>query len=105
MISNEELGKRLKHFRQSRKITQQEMAKYCHVSKNHLSALERGVYTCSVPILLAYAEKLNISLDELIGTHEKEQTILPELKMTLLEMSTAQQQQILDIIRITKRSI
>lgn len=124
MISNIDLGKRLKHFRKNKGITQEEIAKYCHVSKNHISALERGIYTCSAPTLIGYAERLSITLDELAGPleyhdipvndtvmgeppHDKAQgqtepNILPELQEVLCCMSRTQQQQILDIIGILK---
>lgn len=135
MISNKDLGKRLKHFRRNKNITQAEMAEYCHVSQNHISTLERGIYTCSASTLITYAEKLNISLDELVGLrtepgnlHIPQQTaadgckeqqqscdiqeeperhyrIVPELQDLLGAMNKAQQEQILDIIRILKRPV
>lgn len=127
MISNIDLGKRLKHFRKKGNITQEEMAKYCQVSKNHISTLERGIYTCNAFILITYAQKLNISLDELVGPlkshddfttntltehpsiceapEQAELNILPELQNALCDMSKSQQQQILDIIHILKRPV
>lgn len=102
MISNEELGKKLKTARQKKNVTQDEMAKFCGVSKNHISVIERGLSTCSSHMLLCYAEHLHISLDALIGLEHTEETsnILPELKNTIEELSPEQQQKVLDIIKI-----
>lgn len=114
MISNEELGKRLKKFRKAKKITQKDMAEFCHITKNHISRMERGIQTCgsSISTLLGYAEKLDISLDELVGRkewmeysptesspYEKKQAILPELEAILSEMTPEQQQHVLNIIQ------
>lgn len=94
MISNTELGKRLKYYRKNKGVTQEEMAKHCHVTKNHISALERGIYTCSAPTLIGYTEKLDISLDELVGITIKEPAILPELQQSLANMPMEQQQEL-----------
>lgn len=91
MISNIDLGKRLKHFRKKGNITQEEMAKYCQVSKNHISALERGIYTCNAFILITYAQKLNISLDELVGIFTEENKAIPEPQESSSALSIGQQ--------------
>lgn len=103
MAKDSNLGQRLQMFREKNKITQQEMAEACGLTKNHISALERGCNKCSAQALISYAQKLNVSIDELTGLPTEKNTILPELQEVLLDMNTAQQQQVLDIIRIMKR--
>ena len=94
-----DLGQRLQICREAKKITQAEMALACHLSKNYISAIERGVNKCTAQTLIAYAEKLDMSLDELIG-RENTGNIIPELRRILSSMELEQQKKILQIIRL-----
>ena len=95
---NMDLGSRLQECRQSRKVTQQEMADACGLSKNYISAMERGINKCSAQTLIAYARKLNMSLDELVG--KEKSVILPELRALLEQTDMQTQKKILDMIRL-----
>ena len=99
-MTNQELGKRLKAARQEKNVTQEEMAKACGVSKNHLSVIERGLNTCSSHMLITYAETLHISLDALTGIDENTKGILPELGNALRQLSPQDQKKVLDVIKI-----
>lgn len=94
-----DLGQRLQICREAKKITQAEMALACHLSKNYISAIERGVNKCTAQTLIAYAEKLDMSLDELIG-RENTGNIIPELRRILSSMEPEQQKKILQIIHL-----
>lgn len=94
-----DLGQRLQICREAKKITQAEMAQVCHLSKNYISAIERGVNKCTAQTLIAYAEKLDMSLDELIG-RENTGNIIPELRRILSSMEPEQQKKILQIIHL-----
>ena len=87
-----DLGSRLQECRQSRKVTQQEMADACGLSKNYISN------KCSAQTLIAYARKLNMSLDELVG--KEKSVILPELRALLEQTDMQTQKKILDMIRL-----
>lgn len=100
MMTNQELGERLKAARQAGNITQEEMAEACGVSKNHISVIERGLNTCSSHTLITYAEVLHASLDTLTGIDENTKDVLPELGNTLRRLSPQDQQKVLDIIKI-----
>lgn len=95
MTKNTDLGQRLQMFREKNKITQQEMAEACGLTKNHISALERGCNKCSANALISYAQKLNVSIDELTGFPTGKNSILPELQEMLASMDIAQQQSVL----------
>lgn len=94
-----DLGKRLQMFREKNKYTQQEMASACGLSKNHISALERGCSQCSAGTLIGYAEKLNMSLDELAGLPAPKSAVLPELEGMLARMTAEEQQSVLNSLR------
>ena len=97
-----ELGQRLQTYRESQKITQAEMAQACDLSKNYISAMERGVHKCSAQTLIGYAKKLNISLDELVG-YENSGYILPELKRKIASLDFDKQRKILKTIEIFEK--
>lgn len=101
---NKRLNKRLQDFRKEAHIQQQEMADYCGLSKNYLSAMERGINKCNAHVLISYAKKLNVSLDILTGLQSslktETDTILPELKAIIEKMSYENQKKLLEILNI-----
>lgn len=96
-----ELGQRLQRYRESHKVTQAEMAKACGLSKNYISAMERGIHACSAKTLIEYAKTLNISIDELVGNENSGQ-VLPELKRKIGTLDFETQRKILLTIEIFK---
>lgn len=93
------LTKRMQQYRKERGITQVEMAKACGLSPNFVSAMERGVYQASAATLIAWANKCNVSIDELVGNTDKGK-IIPELKTTLEELPEETQRKIYEMIKI-----
>lgn len=104
---NKRLNKRLQDFRKEAHIQQQEMADYCGLSKNYLSAMERGINKCNAHVLISYAKKLNVSLDVLTGLQSSikpdTNTIIPELKTVLEKMSHENQKKLLEILNILSK--
>ena len=90
-----DLERRLKECREERNVTQKEMAAACGLSKNYISAMERGINKCSARTLIAYSMKLDMSLDELVSGVR----ILPELREILGNMDGENQRKVLEIIR------
>lgn len=100
-LTKEELGRRLQECRESRGVTQQEMADYCNLSKNYISALERGLNKCNVQTLLGYCNILEISPNDLVGYPE--QDILPEIKNIIASYDTKKQIGILKLLQIISK--
>ncbi len=99
-----DLGQRLDRVRELCKVTPEEMASYCGLTRNYISAIERGINKCNANTLIKYAQKLNISLDKLTGLFEEEgENIDPELKKLLIKMDYVQQQKVLEMIRIIEK--
>ena len=79
-----DLGIRLQVCRKAKKVTQAEMAVACGLSKNYVLAMERRVNKCSAQTIISYANKLDMSLDGLVGRQpQNDNDILPELKRIL----------------------
>lgn len=64
-------GVRLKAHRQELKITQEALAESVGKSSETISKLERGLVYPGVDMLILLAERLDTTLDSLVGTHSK----------------------------------
>lgn len=53
----------LQYYRKKAKITQKQMAEMTGYAKNHISAVERGLYKPNGRLLLTYIKECNIPLD------------------------------------------
>lgn len=95
---NYKIGQRLKYYREQSGITQYQMAEYANLSKNYISAIERGVNTTNIQTIVAYSNKLGISVDELLDTGFSD-SINPELKHFLKNKSDSEQQYILNVLK------
>ncbi len=66
-FTNIEFGARLKKSRESKKMTQEQLAEALGLaSKQHVSRMERGKSGCSIDLIAEIAQVLEISLDYLI---------------------------------------
>jgi DNA-binding XRE family transcriptional regulator len=63
----EMLGGRIHHFRTQRGLSQGQLARKAGIHRMHLSALERGVRSPCLGALIALAEALDMTPDELMG--------------------------------------
>lgn len=95
---NKEVGKKLQICRENSKVTQLEMAEYAGLSKNYLSALERGNHKANVNTLLAYCKRLSVTPNQILGFSE-EKNINPELLSLIKEMTEDKQKQLINIIK------
>ena len=57
---NLKIGLLLQKAREDKNVTQKEIAEYTGYSKNHISAVERGVCKASVELLLGYCDLLDV---------------------------------------------
>ena len=65
-------GKRLRHIRKERKMTQEDFAKLLGTSKQILSRYEREDRSPRIEVVRKYAEALKVSADYLLGDEEAE---------------------------------
>lgn len=99
---NKRIGRQLQKYRQDAHITQEEMAVFCNISKNHISKIENGMCTCSAHLLIDYGIKLDVSLDTLAEFQPSalKSNVLPELQAKLENMSQMNQKKLLSILNI-----
>lgn len=94
---NAVIGNLLRFARQSKNLTQSEMATACDISRNHLSAVERGESKASIQLLIGYCEKLDMSPNDILGISGKGNMIIPELQQLLPTLSTDDQLLLVEI--------
>ena len=98
---NVRLGRLLAYARELKNLNQVEMVESTGLTKNHISAVERGVSKPSISMLLGYCEKLNVTPNDILGYDSD--GIIPELQQKLLELDQYEQEKILDIIKIIEK--
>lgn len=59
------IGKRIKEHRKKNKLTQEQLSEKLGISKNHLSAIERGVYRVQIETLVMIINCLGCTADDL----------------------------------------
>ena len=97
-LENQRLGRLLAYAREMKKVSQAEMVEKTGLTKNHISAVERGVSKPSIEMLLGYCDKLELTPNDILGYNAD--GIIPELRVELSKMDEAKQQKMLDMIRL-----
>lgn len=88
----------LQNARESHGVTQAEMTEATGLTKNHISAVERGVSKASIHMLLGYCRKTGTTPNDVLGYEDIH--IIPELKAMLAVMDDAQQKKVADLIKL-----
>lgn len=65
-VDYEALGKRIKGFREDRKMTQEQLAETVNLSPTHISNIETAHTKVSLCSLVAIANELKVSLNDLL---------------------------------------
>ena len=69
VIDSESIGRRIKHYRSEKKLSQEELANSVFASSNH--NIETGVKTPSLELLISIANALDVSADDLLTDNLK----------------------------------
>ena len=92
-------GQMLQRYRESAKVTQQEIADATGLTKNYISSIERGVHKCNAQTFIIYAKKCGVSLDEMAGLVPKSK-LNRNLIKKISEMSEDEQERALKILEL-----
>ena len=65
-LDNTKLGLRIKTFRMQLRMSQEELAEKVDISLHYISRIERGVQSPSLEVLIAIANELRGSTDDLL---------------------------------------
>ncbi len=61
----EKIGLNIMKYRKSKKLTQEQLAEMCNISRNYYQRIESASSSCSIDTLMTIAEKLEIPLKDL----------------------------------------
>lgn len=99
--SLEKLGRRVRHFRTEKRLTQEKVAELCGLSSKYIGDLENGKANVTVIVLDKVAAALGItSTDLLANEHEVERALLVKEIAQFLE--TADDEKVKTLYRIMK---
>ena len=105
-IDNKAIGKTIKHYRQQKRITQEEFAEAIGLSPGHVSRLERGIKRPSLETLMEISRTLDVALDTLLSNPiRKEIECVMELSELLVWCNEYERAVILDTIEAMKGSM
>ena len=105
MIDYISIGKRIKELRKGKGLTQESLAEMSGIEPSNISHIERGATKPSLPTLVAIANSLGATLDELVySSLRKSEHIYNEMLGELTEDMTAEElSAIVEIVKTTKR--
>ncbi|MCI6784193.1 MAG: helix-turn-helix domain-containing protein [Lachnospiraceae bacterium] len=98
---NVKMGRLLQNARESHGVLQSELCEATGLTKNHISAVERGVSKASIRMLLGYCEKIGITPNDILG--HSELNLIPELQEMINHMDIEQQKCIMDMIKLMSK--
>lgn len=99
------LGQTLQKWRKAKNQTQKDVADACGLTKNYISALERGCSKCTVKTLMGYCKCLQMTPSEILGFEDassvasENSNIIPELRKKLSSMDDKQQTKVLYLVK------
>ncbi len=99
------IGTRIRQYREEKSLSQEELADNAGISWRHLNYVEHGERKISVDVLIALANALDATADDLLADHlTGSNTTLKEEAIDLLHDSTLAEKAILmDMLRHMKK--
>ena len=99
--SLKKLGRRVRHFRTEKGLSQEKIAERSGISAKYMSDLERGAANVSIQILERVASNLGTTTTDLLNNeHEAERSLLVQEIVQFLE--TASDDKVRTVYRIMK---
>lgn len=101
------IGKRIKSMRKLQDISQEKLAEYGDISTVHMSHIETGKTKLSLPVIVAIADALNVSVDALIYDEPRggASIAVDEIAAVLASCDAVQARIISDVVKATKQSL
>ena len=87
----------LRRAREEKGLLQSDMCETTGLTKNHISAIERGISKPSVELLLGYCERLHITPNDILEFNTGD--IPYELKTVIQNLDKQQQIRLVNIIK------
>ncbi|MPM06693.1 hypothetical protein SDC9_52996 [bioreactor metagenome] len=106
-IDYSDIGRRIRYFRTSKQISQEELAETAELSVTHISHIETGNTKLSLPTIIKIANSLSVSVDELLcDSIEKSKEIYDnEVSAQMEDCSVKETRIISEIVKTTKEAL
>ena len=100
-MNEKAIGRRIKAARESKKLTQEQLAELVDLSPMHISVIERGVKLPKLETLINIANILDVSADVLLQDVVKNQTKLyaSEASTLIIQLPREDQRRVLAALR------
>ena len=101
------IGQRIRNIRKSRMLSQEQLAEKIDISVTHMSHIETGNTKLSLPVLVALASVLDVSIDELVYDKKKNSNtdLINELVKLISDCDYEKLMVINDVLRVLVKSL
>lgn len=100
-----EIGKRIRQYRNAKRLSQEELAEKINISTTHMSHIETGNTKLSLPVLVDLSIVLGVHTDDLLFDHPHERNVALDDLSDVLDACTPLQIRIIaDMARALKIS-
>lgn len=103
-----EFGKRVRHYRTSRKISQEKLAELCGLHPTYIGQIERGEKNCTLETADKISKGLNVPLDELIckiNTVNDENKTVDDIYRLVHSLDNENQRRLYRMLKILKEML
>lgn len=94
-MNYEQIGMRIRFFRQRKGLSQEQLAELANISVTHMSHIETGNTKLSLPVFVSISEALGIRADELLHDPAPDHSSILRELAGVLDTCTPQQAQII----------
>ncbi|MFQ4427291.1 helix-turn-helix domain-containing protein [Clostridioides difficile] len=101
------IGQRIKIARIKKRLTQDTLSELVNITPQHMSNIERGGSSVSLPTLISIANILHVSIDELLCDVVLDSKVIfeKELSEVLKDCNEYEIRVLVDIVKASKESI
>lgn len=101
------IGQRIKIARIKKRLTQDTLSELVNITPQHMSNIERGGSSVSLPTLIAIANVLHVSIDELLCDTILDSKVVfeKELQEVISDCNEYEIRVIVDVVKTTKDSM
>jgi len=99
------IGARIQHYRNERKMTQEQLSEIVGTTQKYISRIEIGYHRTSLDMIVAIASALNISVDALIADYNdsRNESTLKLILDDIRGMSATQLEMLRENIKTIKK--
>lgn len=101
MLDYDQIGQQIRKARRAQGLSQEQLAEKVDISVTHMSHIETGATKLSLPVLVALAEALGVSTDEILFP-EREAAVLDARKSVQAILQTCTPKQTSLILAIAR---